>query len=195
MAGTSSSSSSSTGSATSKADIRFEVFKKSEESDDLEVTVLMAKSAHFNFDLQSLLILSNFAKAVSSIYDEYGLLKSVIDKLDTRDKKWSGGSNNSKMLSKSEFILQTATIFVNFIISDDCQLQLIVFPIKFNLLQEQLTISKILLNCTNGDTQVEGVIILTDVSLITKTKSSELIFNRLILLHLLIHIHYLEKPL
>lgn len=177
VAGTSSSSSSSTGSATSKADIRFEVFKKSEESDDLEVTVLMAKSAHFNFDLQSLLILSNFAKAVSSIYDEYGLLKSVIDKLDTRDKKWSGGTNNSKMLSKSEFILQTATIFVNFIISDDCQLQLIVFPIKFNLLQEQLTISKILLNCTNGDTQVEGVIILTDVSLITKNQEFRAYFQ------------------
>ncbi|KAF6063555.1 hypothetical protein FOB64_005190 [Candida albicans] len=165
------------GSATSKADIRFEVFKKSEESDDLEVTVLMAKSAHFNFDLQSLLILSNFAKAVSSIYDEYGLLKSVIDKLDTRDKKWSGGTNNSKMSSKSEFILQTATIFVNFIISDDCQLQLIVFPIKFNLRQEQLTISKILLNCTNGDTQVEGVIILTDVSLITKNQEFRAYFQ------------------
>lgn len=73
----------------------------------------MAKSANFKFDLQSLLILSNFAKAAGSMYGEYGLLKSVIDKLDTRDRKWNNGSNNSKTLSKSEFILQTATIFMN----------------------------------------------------------------------------------
>lgn len=168
MTGTSSSSS--TGSATSKADIRFEVFKKSEDSDNLEVTVLMAKSANFKFDLQSLLILSNFAKAAGSMYGEYGLLKSVIDKLDTRDRKWNNGSNNSKTLSKSEFILQTATIFMNLKISDDCQFRLIVFPIKFNLLQDQLAISKILLNCTHGDTQTEGVITLTDISLITKNQ-------------------------
>ena len=152
-----------------KADVRFEVFKKAETAGDLEITVLMAKSAYFNFDLQSFLILSNFAKALSSIMDEYSVLKKVIDKWGTELSKLEKKGDVSEDATKIQFILQTASIFANTVVARDLQLQLIVFPIKFNLMQDQLTISKILLNSIHGNVVDEGLVTISDIAFITKT--------------------------
>ncbi|EMG50685.1 hypothetical protein G210_1654 [Candida maltosa Xu316] len=166
-----SSSSSSTVNTTTKADVRFEVFKKSEDTEDLEVTVLMAKSAKFSLDLQSLLILTNFLKAMGSIYEEYNSLKAVIDKWGSEISRLENKINDTtKKAVEHQFILQTASIFMNTIVSPDLSLQLIVFPIKFNLLQDQLIISKILLNCIQDNISEEGIITITDITLSTKIK-------------------------
>lgn len=153
-----------------KADVRFEVFKKKESPNNLEITVLMAKSAYFNFDLQSFLILSNFFKAVSSILDEYGVLKKVIDKWAAERIKLEKKGDSPEESTYSQFILQTASIFINTAVAHDLLLQLILFPIKFNLLQNQLTISKILLNSIQGSIVNEGFVTISDIAFRTNTQ-------------------------
>ncbi|RCK67471.1 Autophagy-related protein 2 [Candida viswanathii] len=165
---TSASSSSTAGSG--KADVRYEVYKKAETANDLEITILMAKSAYFNFDLQSFLILSNFAKALNSIIDEYGVLKKVIDKWGAEMSKLEKKGETAEDTTSLQFILQTASIFVNTVIAHDLQLQLIVFPIKFNLLQELLTISKILLNSIQGNVVNEGFVTISDIAFLMKSQ-------------------------
>ncbi|EGW33356.1 uncharacterized protein SPAPADRAFT_151331 [Spathaspora passalidarum NRRL Y-27907] len=154
-----------------KADIRFEVFKKADEkSISLETTFLCAKTGHFQFDLQSLLILSNFAVALTTIHDEFNILKTTIDNINLQNKSTaSRESRNAEPKSKDQLIIQTASIFITTTIDAELKLQLIIFPIKYNLLQDQLTISKILLNTISEDnTFKEAIVTLNEISLITK---------------------------
>ncbi|RLV95950.1 Autophagy-related protein 2 [Spathaspora sp. JA1] len=162
------SSNTSTSTILPKADIRFEVLMKNDEKlSSLETTFLCSKTGYFQFDLQSLLILSNFTLALTTIHDEFKILKTTIDNINSQSRE-KPRDLKPPVVSKDQFILQTSSIFITTTIDEELKLQLIIFPIKYNLLQDKLTISKILLNSICQDNFKEAIVTLNEITLITK---------------------------
>ncbi|KAG7665878.1 ATG2 [[Candida] subhashii] len=171
-----SSATSVTSAVANKADIRFEVFQKIEDNTtSIETTVLCAKAAYVNLDLQSLLILANFGISLKTVIEEFDILKTTIDNIHNQEAKLTSRLSkmeheDKKVTSKDQFIVQTASVFVDVLVADDLKLQSIIFPIKYNSLQDQLSISKILFNSIRGGVFDEGVVTINDIALYTKNR-------------------------
>lgn len=132
-----------------KADVRFEVFKKLENGKEtMETTVLFSKPAVANLDAPSLLILSHFSIALSTMHKEVSALQSTISSnqnIAATSSKRVSESNNSV---ERQFILQTATLAVKTVLSDILNISLFALPISFNMRNELMTIPKVTLTST-----------------------------------------------
>lgn len=138
--------------ATPKADIRFEVFKtKEEQSTKTEVTTLFLKPASVVIDSSTLQILTNFSVACSTLSENYTLMKNNFtifrENQSSQPKKLKPIDMDR---SSSQFVLQTASISANIILEEDYKVKVVVFPVSFNLLQNQMVIQKILVSSVSS---------------------------------------------
>ncbi|KAK6465301.1 autophagy-related protein 2 [Scheffersomyces coipomensis] len=170
--------------ASIRADIRFEIFKKLDEGFyNVENTALFSKTAIFNLDLSSILILTNFGIAISSIQDSFKQLLSTIESINISNSSSNKTEKSSRLKSEEiptrhQFILQTAPIILNAKFSDDLFLKLLAFPISFNLLKAHLSLSKIVITQVFPTRSEETIVTITDVSLITKLQEFKSFINR-----------------
>ncbi|ABN66339.2 predicted protein [Scheffersomyces stipitis CBS 6054] len=168
----SSMSSSGSKSSTLKADLRFEIFKKLEENVvTIETTALLSKTALLTLDLNSSLILSNFITAMNSIHSNFKVLMATIENLSKQQspKKQKTHTNAAEaMTTKTQFILQTSPIIMSVKFTQDLLVKAIIFPISYNLQQNQLSISKILINTTIRNERESTTITISNIVLLTK---------------------------
>lgn len=139
-----------------KADIRFEMFVKHENYiKNIEFTSLFSKQAFINLDMPALLLLINFGLSVSTIYENYSIMKTTMAlnyslKNITRDSK-DQAPVSPDLNSSSQFILQTSSATIELKTSDAFKLKVIIFPISFNLLKNGMSINKVLISTiSNG---------------------------------------------
>lgn len=165
-------SSSGSKSSTLKADLRFEIFKKLEENVvTIETTALLSKTALLTLDLNSSLILSNFITAMNSIHSNFKVLMATIENLSKQQspKKQKTHTNAAEaMTTKTQFILQTSPIIMSVKFTQDLLVKAIIFPISYNLQQNQLSISKILINTTIRNERESTTITISNIVLLTK---------------------------
>ncbi|SGZ48041.1 CIC11C00000001137 [Sungouiella intermedia] len=132
----------------SKADVRFEFFRKTEEKQATsEITALLSKPAMLSLDSVSLQYLIHFASSLTTVYESLnGMLdnlKSVKD-LNTM-VNLSPASPNPGFEETNQFLLQTSSFNINVQLSPSTQLKAVVYPISFNKIQEQMSLQRIII--------------------------------------------------
>lgn len=174
-----SSSSSSGKPQPAKADIRFEVFNKVEDTSiTTEITTLLSKPALCFLEYSSLLMLLEFAISLTAINTAYSKMKSTIDSIKASNNAQISSLNRGRIVEKSEvesnlpsttqFVIQTASIVLDLKLSEKAGLKAIIFPISFNLLQNQLKIAKVVINKTDVNGLETSLAKISSILLVTK---------------------------
>lgn len=155
-----------------KADIRFEVFKtKDESSAKTEVTTLFSKPATVVIDSTTLQVLINFSVACSTLSENYSLMKNTFNSLhENQNNAIRKPITADSSKATFQFVLQTSSIVANVMLDQDYKLKVVVFPISFNLLQNQMAIQKILIASVSN---AEESVILTLSGIHLELKSQE----------------------
>lgn len=117
-----------------KADIRFELF----DSELREFTLLVSKPANIHLDAGSAGVLANFLSSVLSIALALSLANQTYQAL-----REAQGRPKPTKTKKTQVVVQTASWTFHLHLLPVVILKVVVFPIAFNLLQNQLQISKI----------------------------------------------------
>lgn len=156
-----------------RADIRFEIFKKTEEElVTSEITTLLSKSATIVFDCDSLQYLANFISALATVYENLnamlGDLKMMRELSDSLSLKVPATSPD--VGSSSQFLLQTSSFNVQLQLDASNSLKAVVYPISFNKEQDQMTLQRLILLSITNDVETQ---ILTIPSISMKTALQE----------------------
>lgn len=137
-----------------KADVRFELFKKIEDSTTTsEITALLSKPASVKLDSDSLQYLLNFAKSIGIMYQSMSTMLVDVSQLQLLTKTVNSRSapeleSNS---SKSLFILQTASINIDVKLLVDVTIKAVIFPLTYNKLHDRLLIQRIIFSSLISD--------------------------------------------
>lgn len=160
-----------------KADVRFEVFKKQNDGKDtVETTVLLSKPAVATLNAASLLILSNFGTALSTMHEEFAALQSTIASNQTLAGPGSRNTDGAGSV-EHQFVLQTASLSAKTILSDFLSISLFVLPISFNMQNALLTIPKITLASTIHDEECP-LLTVSNIQLVTTSQEFNAYTNR-----------------
>ncbi|KAI5951868.1 ATG2 [Candida jiufengensis] len=151
-------------SVTSKADFRFEVFQKDDSS--VETTFLLAKTAYVNLNPETLVEITKVITGLSSISDEFTKFKTVLNSIRTHkevDKKEEPRLEN-------HLIIQTASIAINLILSQETSLQTRILPVKYDSTQEELCVPAITCNGMIENKPVLNIFNISDITINLKAQ-------------------------
>lgn len=153
---------------TSKADVRFELFKKVEQDfTRTEITTLFSKQALIDLDSPSLLLLINFIIGLSTTYSSYNAMKTAMNTLrETTGMRKNKNSEQLKNLEALQFILQSSSTSISLKLSESLSLKGIIFPVSLNLLNNNMSIQKILISIIDNSNE-SSLLTLSNVQLIT----------------------------